>query len=133
MGALRKTLQFNPINEQVRTQESQERAVLDGLNQFDGALTDQDGNGMQVTTLRSLQANRSLRPCEAFKQTGRMQVTTLQSLQANRSYAGSIEDGTCENYFQQPYTQWLRPCEAFKQTGRMQVTTLRSLQANRSS
>ena len=25
---------------------SQERAVLDGLNQFDGALTDQDGNGM---------------------------------------------------------------------------------------
>ncbi|KAL5497518.1 hypothetical protein EMCRGX_G013995 [Ephydatia muelleri] len=142
---------------------------------------------MQVTTLRSLQANRSyagsiedgtcenyfqqpytqlhagydpakpsskpvvcrLRPCEAFKQTGRMQVTTLRSLQANRSYAGSIEDGTCENYFQQPYTQLhagydpakpsskpvvcrLRPCEAFKQTGRMQVTTLRSLEANRS-
>eukprot|EP00731_Ephydatia_muelleri_P009231 Em0004g1569a len=117
-------------------------------------------------TLRSLQANRShagydpakpsskpvvcrLRPCEAFKQTGRMQVTTLRSLQANRSYAGSIEDGTCENYFQQPYTQLhagydpakpsskpvvcrLRPCEAFKQTGRMQVTTLRSLEANRS-
>ena len=25
---------------------SQERAVLDGLNQFDGALTDQNGNGM---------------------------------------------------------------------------------------
>eukprot|EP00731_Ephydatia_muelleri_P014369 Em0008g89a len=43
-----------------------------------------------------------LRPCEAFKQTGRKQATTLRSLQANRSYAGSIEDGTCENYFQQP-------------------------------
>ena len=25
---------------------SQERAVLDGLTQFDGELTDQDGNGM---------------------------------------------------------------------------------------
>ncbi|KAL5491251.1 hypothetical protein EMCRGX_G016499 [Ephydatia muelleri] len=103
--------------------------------------------GMQVTTLRSLQANWSLRPCEAFKQTG--------------FYAGSIENGTCENYFQQPFMQWyagsidvlwtlrsllasllyagygpaksssklvvcrLRPCEAFKQTGRKQVRSLK--------
>eukprot|EP00731_Ephydatia_muelleri_P015087 Em0008g807a len=110
---------------------------------------------MQVTTLRSLQANRvvcRLRPCEAFKQIDHelsfnklcltlvffhlhagMQVTTLRSLQTNRSYAGSIEDGTYENYFQQPFMQWyagydpakpsnkpvvsrLRPCEALKQT-----------------
>ncbi|KAL5506791.1 hypothetical protein EMCRGX_G008531 [Ephydatia muelleri] len=89
--------------------------------------------GMQVTTLRILQANRSYADY------------ALRSLQANRSYAGSIEDGTCENYFRQPFTQWyagsidvvwtlrslqanrlyagmqVTPCEAFKQTGRMQV------------